>query len=1766
MYHLKYNVSIETEVSVSFMNFCKAFLLIELVGVMYPLVSASDAPPMPSLPEDPFEEEMESDGCSTNVISNLEIIYTDDVNKYISYDWQRWDSRVRAWFDGEDDGGGVGKMVKHYPPMPTGAVFYVASTVEELSEPFTAVTNHIQSIDFHGIPTWTARVQECVAEDGGRTYDTYLGMSRCRRIPVSQFFNPRAWILKWFTEDGQLPAWMACEEEDAIENWFETRGRERFGFSVTFVPKGMLEAYTAKLDEIAQEEATRAQLQQEEALMSLPPLRVTEIGVQANEVQLAFYNEPEVQLGLLTAKTLSQPLWEYWGKLTSNCVADCLRVALPESYDDAPRFFRLIDIQADSDRDLLPDLLEKYLYKTNPMQYDTSGSGMSDWEKIFVHGIDPSIPDHDFDDLLDGEEVQYGTYPFAADTDNDGFLDIEEISTILIRRGTASKWFTSETWTVLYPNEMSSEQDQTLYRNIPLGFVASIDDYATSVCHIDVNGRIILQNSNQTESVSSRNNNYSLLEQQCYQHHAVFAGYWDDLLASSAYGSTIRYTTLQEGEISYFVVEFLNIRTYSGRHTSQAQISFQMVISSNPYWPFSRFWITYRDVGEHVRGASATIGVQYPHRACTYEHAYENPTAIESSMTLLITPGSQTNPAKADSDDDGISDWEEFTNWQYKTDPNKADTDGDELLDKVEIDGVRTEYGTYYTNPLKFDTDNDGMPDGWEVKYGLIPIRLSNTNDALTDKDFDGLSNLQEYQLGTNPTKVDSDGDNILDGEEVSLGTDPNSQDSDTDGVSDGEEVRDGTNPHHADSDEDGLSDVDEKYNYLTNPLLADSDNDGMTDAFEIQNGLPPLDDGRDNPLAALNADWDGDGISTSEELTRGTNPGKADSDGDGLNDSDELATGTNPLNPDSDVDHLNDGWEIIYNFNPLIAETTSITEVDSDNDGLKNWEESTHNTNPYNADTDGDGISDKQEVEQGTDPTNPLEITPLLDNHTANLTFMIDGDYAAWEMSVKGVGRGEAGIEDSRLLKMHMRTWGEDGVLKTQLRKGCSYEVSMTWLRSRVTSAGKWYCWSAQVNGIPTEQTYDDYEAQRNVDVAEVVFGNGFWAENYDGLLSAHTHMNESSGKNVAGKAKAIIHIPYCNSYLIPDYQRDHCITVFDRNMATNGEPMILWINDDNDKRSQDYSEGDEDIPGKDFLYDAKNQQVDGVCDFLDFFPIQIETAGIFEMINRHSHLRAAYEEGLFKLYLRQADSAVNVIWTSLTKQNCGDYLTQNILDCGEELNQAIHDVTVQRVTDEGVPLPLPFINLTQENSDTGIILVEGVFESNAPLVLELRYNDEVMFWQTELPLQICPVASLYATINLRGMSASNDNLSHPWNRNDVPNVVFLHGFNVSEDAARSWHAEIFKRLYQTGVEMNFYGVTWRGDEALFETTGLPALHYHLNVYNAFQTAPILAQTLAHLPPASGLSIMAHSLGNMVVSEAICQYGLRPDNYLLLNAAIPVEAFDATLRNPVTHQNTLVPMDWRDYDSRTYASYWHQLFSDTEPQSKMTWAGLFENISQVAPNTNLYNFYSFEDEVFELMPNIENGILPSQYRGALHWQFEGWWPLDLLKSLVPETTFGHHAWQKQEFLKGTHAIFGTADGGWSFSMASTLPIIWERLYEVEEANEMATTDIGHDTFQSAPVFSATEEMLNPSTNPVEQLNERYRILAYRIPALSPAMGSCAVNKPQFKNYMLNPINPSKWRKGHTFKERWLHSDIKNMPYQQISTLFDDFKSLINHP
>ncbi len=122
--------------------------------------------------------------------------------------------------------------------------------------------------------------------------------------------------------------------------------------------------------------------------------------------------------------------------------------------------------------------------------------------------------------------------------------------------------------------------------------------------------------------------------------------------------------------------------------------------------------------------------------------------------------------------------------------PDAADTDSDEDGDGFS-DAQEIANGT---NPLGAnDSDSDGMPDTYETAHGCLDAYLA---DAGTDPDLDGLSNINEFIVGTDPCFDDTDGDGLLDGPEARNGTnplvanpDPLDSDDDNDGCTDTEET-----------------------------------------------------------------------------------------------------------------------------------------------------------------------------------------------------------------------------------------------------------------------------------------------------------------------------------------------------------------------------------------------------------------------------------------------------------------------------------------------------------------------------------------------------------------------------------------------------------------------------------------------------------------------------------------------------------------------------------------------------------------------------------------------------------------------------------------------------------------------------------------------------------------------------------------------------------------------------------------------------------------
>lgn len=221
-------------------------------------------------------------------------------------------------------------------------------------------------------------------------------------------------------------------------------------------------------------------------------------------------------------------------------------------------------------------------------------------------------------------------------------------------------------------------------------------------------------------------------------------------------------------------------------------------------------------------------------------------------------PDTTTDPADADTDDDGLLDSDEDGNEDgamtgNETDPVLNDTDGDGVLDGTErgVGASRSNHTdpskfkadadtSSTTDPLQADSDGGLVPDGEEDlnANGRVDTDECDPNDpaddlACADDDADGLSNLAEQALGTDPADPDSDDDGIADGLEYSTGTNPAASDSDGDGLRDGYE----------DADHDGQTEEGE-----TDPRLADTDGGGRNDGEELDAATDPLDPTDDIP------------------------------------------------------------------------------------------------------------------------------------------------------------------------------------------------------------------------------------------------------------------------------------------------------------------------------------------------------------------------------------------------------------------------------------------------------------------------------------------------------------------------------------------------------------------------------------------------------------------------------------------------------------------------------------------------------------------------------------------------------------------------------------------------------------------------------------------------------------------------------------------------------------------------------------------------------
>lgn len=584
----------------------------------------------------------------------------------------------------------------------------------------------------------------------------------------------------------------------------------------------------------------------------------------------------------------------------------------------------------------------------------------------------------------------------------------------------------------------------------------------------------------------------------------------------------------------------------------------------------------------------------------------------------------------------------------------------------------------------------------------------------------------------------------------------------------------------------------------------------------------------------------------------------------------------------------------------------------------------------------------------------------------------------------------------------------------------------------------------------------------------------------------------------------------------LMPDVNRDRVIGEDDRNRITAQKPYRFWINDDRD--FGDISDDTSDNPGADSDGNYAGSSVSGRSDLLDFFPLWLDIGQPAKAMSPGDGVR---------LVLRQGRGAAKAVYTDLTRGRAGRFLIEDNNSCGSDLSRPSHAADKVTLSANGLDLPEIFISRIRGDVDKGVLMVEGAGRTDTPISLE-AWKGGTLLCRKDLHIRFDDVEKMYRWINLRhvtrGEETKHTNDGPPENYPDDDckrkQVVFVHGFNTSEQGARGWNAEVFKRLYWAGSHAMYTAVTWQGDETPGHLS--PGAYYHADVINAFQVAPALKSAIATIP--GELYLAAHSLGNMVASSAIVDHGLNPTLYFMIDAAVAMEAYKAS----ETHPTEMVDSNWLAYQHRLWPSDWHELFDHSDNRHKLAWRGRFGNIPQAI------NYYSEGEDVLN---NNE--------------------PYDDL--YIPRT---EKAWVFQEKVKGglMSAVLHGVDshGGWMMNRDYYVMIARDKFgnpilgrMPPGQAAELSDEQlVGNSFFQPfcvAGLYSAEGSEI--AADP----NIRAKILAEAVPATSRATGRNAINGCFARNIDMMQYKTSGWPREDG---RWTHSDLKKVAFQYVYELY----------
>lgn len=222
--------------------------------------------------------------------------------------------------------------------------------------------------------------------------------------------------------------------------------------------------------------------------------------------------------------------------------------------------------------------------------------------------------------------------------------------------------------------------------------------------------------------------------------------------------------------------------------------------------------------------------------------------------------------------------------------------------------------------------------------------------------------------------------------------------------------------------------------------------------------------------------------------------------------------------------------------------------------------------------------------------------------------------------------------------------------------------------------------------------------------------------------------------------------------------------------------------------------------------------------------------------------------------------------------------------------LSLGVGDVVVTLSAGEGADIaevvagdPI-LITMTVSNEGAvpvSVIVPEGRTGGAGTLLVELRHNNLVLASASAF-LDLRPITQMYDHFTVGDTESMDWNevplvatqiqtaVDSPFNTTESPYVLFVHGWNMLKERRRQYAETAFKRLFWQGYDGRFGLYSWPTEQTDNPVTD-PG-NYDRSERKAYWSGWGLRGVLAQLAGtySAGLHIFGHSMGNIVISEAL--------------------------------------------------------------------------------------------------------------------------------------------------------------------------------------------------------------------------------------------------------------------------------------------------------